>query len=188
MKKLMIVVLLILFTGCIKTLESGPDLSFEDVDTDAIYESFDKSFAFIHENFYQSTPHWYLDPDYEQCDENYACRSKNYGSLEQFRNHMIENYDLTENFTDRLIGKYANLLYDKEDGLYVVDADRGSRVNVGDRIAAELIRESDDKIIHKATYESIDLQTGKVNGSFDVNSILVLVDGRWLWDEIPDVY
>lgn len=38
----MIIVLLIQFTGCVKTFESGPDPSFDDVDIDAIYESFDK--------------------------------------------------------------------------------------------------------------------------------------------------
>ena len=66
--------------------------------------------------------------------------------------------------------------------------DRGSRINVGSRIAEELIRESDDRIIHRATYESIDVQTGKVNGSFDVDSILVLINGEWFWDDIPTVY
>jgi len=185
MRKLITLILIVLLAGCAKA-ESGPGASFEDVDIDAVYES--KSFHFVHENFYQSTPHWNLDPDYEHCDENYACKARNYDSLEQFRRHMIEDYDLTENFADSLLSRYTNYLYDKEDGLYVVDADRGSRINVGNRIAEELIRESDDKIIHRATYESIDLQTGKVNGSFDVDSILVLIDGEWLWDDIPVVY
>ena len=35
---------------------------------------------------------------------------------------------------------------------------------------------------------TIDMQTGKVNGSFDVDSILVLINGEWLWDDIPVVY
>ena len=35
---------------------------------------------------------------------------------------------------------------------------------------------------------TIDLQTGKVSGSFDVDSILVLINGEWLWDDIPVVY
>ncbi len=35
---------------------------------------------------------------------------------------------------------------------------------------------------------TIDVQTGKVNGSFDVDSILVLINGEWLWDDIPTVY
>ena len=34
----------------------------------------------------------------------------------------------------------------------------------------------------------IDVQTGKVNGSFDVDSILVRISGEWLWDDIPVVY
>ena len=35
---------------------------------------------------------------------------------------------------------------------------------------------------------TIDVQTGKVNGSFDVDSILVRINGEWLWDDIPVVY
>ena len=187
MRKLITLILIVLLAGCAK-VESGPGASFEDVDIDAIYESFQRSFSYVHYNFYYSTPHQDLDPDYEHCDENYACKARNYDSLEQFRRHMIEDYDLTENFADSLLSRYTNYLYDKEDGLYVVDADRGSRISVGNRIAEKLIRESDDRIIHRATYESIDLQTGKVNGSFDVDSILVLINGEWLWDDIPVVY
>ena len=187
MRKLITLILIVLLAGCAKA-ESGPGASFEDVDIDAIYESFNKSFHFVHENFYQSTPHWDLDPDYEKCDENHACKARNYDSLEQFRRHMIEDYDLTENFADSLLGRHAKDIYDKEDGLYVVDADRGGSADVGERIKEELIRESDDRIIHRATYESIDLQTGKVNGSFDVDSILVRINGEWLWDDIPVVY
>ena len=71
---------------------------------------------------------------------------------------------------------------------FSASSDRGGRINVGNRIAEELIRESDDKIIHRATYESIDVQTGKVNGSFDVDSILVMINGELLWDDIPVVY
>ena len=155
MRKLITLILIVLLAGCAKA-ESGPGASFEDVDIDAIYESFQRSFSFVHYNFYYSTPHQDLDPDYEHCDENYACKARNYDSLEQFRRHMIEDYDLTENFADSLLGRHAKDIYDKEDGLYVVDADRGSRINVGNRIAEELIRESDDRIVHRATYESID--------------------------------
>ena len=35
---------------------------------------------------------------------------------------------------------------------------------------------------------TVDAQTGKVNGSFDVDSILVRISGEWLWDDIPVVY
>ena len=34
----------------------------------------------------------------------------------------------------------------------------------------------------------IDINTGKVDGSFDVDSILIHLDDKWLWDEIPKVY
>ena len=71
---------------------------------------------------------------------------------------------------------------------FSASSDRGGSADVGERIKEELIRESDDKIIHRATYESIDLQTGKVNGSFDVDSMLVRINGEWLWDDIPVVY
>ena len=71
---------------------------------------------------------------------------------------------------------------------FSASSDRGGSADVGERIKEELIRESDDRIIHRATYESIDLQTGKVNGSFDVDSMLVRINGEWLWDDIPVVY
>ena len=35
---------------------------------------------------------------------------------------------------------------------------------------------------------TVDAQIGKVNGSFDVDSILVRISGEWLWDDIPVVY
>ena len=71
---------------------------------------------------------------------------------------------------------------------FSASSDRGGSADVGRRIAEELLWESDDRIIHRATYESIDLQTGKVNGSFDVDSVLVRINGEWLWDDIPMVY
>ena len=43
---------------------------------------------------------------------------------------------------------------------FSASSDRGGSADVGRRIAEELIRESDDKIIHRATYESINVQTG----------------------------
>ena len=189
MKRILLLLLILLLTGCAKTFEGNPDSSFDDVNVDEVYESFNSTFGYVHQNFYYSTPHWDLDPDYEQCDENYGCKARNYSSLEEFKDHMVNDYDLSEDFAQRLIDKYyPHYLYDKEDGLYVVDADRGSNISVGERISQELIRESDDKIILKSTYESIDVNTGKVDGSFDVDSILVLINGEWLWDDIPVVY
>ena len=43
MRKLITLILIVLLAGCAK-VESGPGASFEDVDIDAIYESFQRSF------------------------------------------------------------------------------------------------------------------------------------------------
>ena len=181
--------MVLFLAGCVKSFEGKLDSSFDDINVNDIYESFDKAFRYVHYNFYYSTPHHDLDPDYEQLDENYGCKSKNYKSLKEFKDHMINDYNLTDDFAQRLIDRYyPNYLYEKEDSLYVVIADRGSNTSVGERISKELIRESDNKIILRSTYESIDINTGKVDGSFDVDSILIHIDDKWLWDEIPKVY
>ena len=161
----------------------------EEIDVDQVYASFDRAFRYVHQNFYFSTPHWDLDPDYGHCDENYACLAKNYETLEEFKSHIMNDYDLTERFSDELINiNLGQALYEKEDGLYVIDADRGSRIDVGNEIARELVKVSDDQMILRVTYEKISIETEKVEGSFDVDNILVLVDGLYLWDNIPTVY
>ena len=47
MRKLITLILIVLLAGCAKA-ESGPGASFEDVDIDAIYESFQRSFSYVH--------------------------------------------------------------------------------------------------------------------------------------------
>ena len=153
-----------------------------------LYESLINSRSFISENFYFSTPHWDLEPDYDHCDENHACRSTKYTSMEDYKRHIMNDYDLTEDFADTLINRYPDCFYELEDGLYVVDADSGSNISVGNLREIKCIRKAEDKILLRITYERIDVHTGKISGTFNVDNVAVLVDDRWLWDDIPMIH
>ena len=183
MKKLTLIVIVFLLCGC------STSRSLDGIDIDKIYKSFDSSFSFIHENFYCSTPHWVLDPDYEHCDENHACRSNIFSSLVEFKDYMVNYYSLSQSFTDKLIKRrYPDLLYEKDDGLYVIDADSGGDFSIGKELKRRLIRQSENTIVLKVWYEFVDLTDFKVKGSFEVDNVAVLIEGQWLWDDIPEVY
>ena len=77
------------------------------------------------------------------------------------------------------------MLYEKNNELYVISAARGFDITVGEMIKSEVIKENDERIILRNTYEPIHPETNKVVGSFDIDNILVLIDGKWVWDEIP---
>lgn len=169
------------FSGCGKIIDD-PYLEQD------IYESLVNSRNYIDRNFYLSTPHWDLEPDYHHCDENYACRSTKYKSMEEFKRHIMNDYNLTEDFADALINKYPKYFYELEDGLYVTDADRGSNISVGNLREIKCIRKSEDRIILRITYERINVHTGKISGTFDVDNVAVLIDEKWLWDDIPMIH
>ena len=101
---------------------------------------------------------------------------------------MIDDYYLSKNFASRLLERSSGMLFEHDGGLYVIAANRGSDITVGNEISRSVIRESDSKIILRVTYETIDDTSGetKVLGSFDVDNVLIYEDGRWVWDDIAE--
>lgn len=107
--------------------------------------------------------------------------------MEEFKQHIMKDFNLTESFANNLINKYQDCFYELEDGLYVVDADSGSNISVGNLREIKCIRKAEDRIILRITYERIDIQTGKISGTFNVDNVAVLVEDQWPWDDIPRI-
>ena len=162
---------------------SVPALS--DVDVSDLY---DLSQPYVESNFYFGTPEPDLDPDWSTVDSNYACPSRKFSSIAEFKSHMIADYCLSENFADRLLDRMSGALYEHDGGLYVVSANRGGDITVGNEIRRDVIRESDSKIILRITHEIIDDTSGevKVLGSFAADNVLIYEDDRWVWDDIVE--
>lgn len=72
--------------------------------------------------------------------------------------------------------------------IFKEDADSGSNISVGNLREIKCIRKAEDRIILRITYERIDIQTGKISGTFNVDNVAVLVDDRWLRDDIPMIH
>ncbi len=178
--QMLILLSMFVLSGCEKIVDD-PYLEQD------LYESIISSRSYISENFYFSTPHWDLEPDYDYCDENHVCRSTKYKSMEEYKQHIMKDFNLTESFANTLINKYPDGFYELEDGLYVVDADSGSNISVGNPREIKCIRKAEDRIVFRITYERIDIQTGKISGTFNVDNVAVMVDGQWLWDDIPRI-
>ena len=181
MEKIFVLISLFLLVSC----NQANKTTTVNITDNQIYESFEKNVSFVHNNFYVSSPYFELDPDNNNCDDNYACVSKKYHSIDEFKSFIINNYELSEVFVDKLIEKSFEVLYEKNNELYVISAARGFDITVGEMIKSEVIKENDERIILRNTYETINPETNKAVGSFDVDNILVLIDGKWVWDEIP---
>jgi len=72
--------------------------------------------------------------------------------------------------------------------IFKEDADSGSNISVDNLREIKCIRKAEDRIILRITYERNDIQTGKISGTFNVDNVAVLVDDRWLWDDIPMIH
>ena len=151
-----------------------PQLSDEE-----IYSLYDQTQPYVEANFYLGTPMNDLDPDWSIVDSNYANPSLKYHSLDEFRTHMDF---LLENQTD------AGMLSEHDGGLYVVAANRGSDITVGNEIRRVVMRVGDALVTLRITYETVYDTTGehKVTGSFDADNVLLYENGRWVWDEIVE--
>ena len=163
-----------------------PSIPFiSDVD---INQLFFVSQPFVEQNFYMGSPEPALEPDWNVTDSNYANPSTKYHSIAEFKAVMKDDYYLSESFATRLLDRSSGMLFEHDGGLYVIAANRGSDITVGNEISRAVIRESDSKIILRVTYETIDDTTGeiKVLGSFDADNVLIYEDGRWVWDDIAE--
>ena len=162
-----------------------PQLSDEE-----IYSLYDQTQPYVEANFYLGTPMNDLDPDWSTVDSNYANPSLKYHSLDEFRTHMLTDYALSERFVDFLLENQtdAGMLSEHDGGLYVVAANRGSDITVGNEIRRVVMRVGDALVTLRITYETVDDTTGehKVTGSFDSDNVLLYENGRWVWDEIVE--
>ena len=166
--------------------ESVPEIP--SISDDEVYKLYDLCQPYVERNFYTGTPMDDLDADWSVMDENYGNPSRKYHTLAEFKAHILTDYPLSECFLDGLFAKVSDMLYEHDGNLYVVAANRGTDIFVGNEIERKVIRDSDDRIILRVTHESVDDTTGNntVTGSFDADNILIFENGRWVWDDIEE--
>ena len=184
-----VILLIFLFCSCdVSNKEQNGSLSSDEtiLSDDTINEMFDKSFDYVCMNFYYGTPHWDSDLDYSVIDKDAGNPSKIYHSIQEYKDHMMEDYDLSEKFVDKLLKRYPQSIYEKEGNLYIVTCDYSPRIDVGKEMNRRIIRKGDDKIILRIRYESLDPDSGIVTGSFASDNILIRLDQKWVWDDLPD--
>ena len=160
-----------------------PSISDEDV-----FKLYELSQPYVEKNFYLGTPMDDLAPDWNVTDSHYGNPSTTYHSLDVFEAYIKQEYFLSNNFADRLLDSSSSILYEHDENVYVVAANRGSNIEVGNEIKRVIIPEGDARIILRVTHETVDDTSGewKVTGSFDVDNVLIYEDGRWVWDDIAE--
>ncbi len=168
--------------------EKDPAPSIPEISDDEVYKLYDLCQPYVERNFFTGTPMDDLDADWSVMDENYGNPSRKYHTLAEFKAHVLADYPLSERFLDGLFARISDMLYEHDGNLYVVAANRGTDIFVGNEIERKVIRDSDDRIILRVTHESVDDTTGNntVTGSFDADNILIFENGRWVWDDIEE--
>ncbi|MBQ6560590.1 MAG: hypothetical protein IJL85_07165 [Erysipelotrichaceae bacterium] len=194
---LIISLVLIMLCGCGSSSSSSSGSSFSgstpagsssvpDISDSEIIRMYDKASSYVFQNFYSATPYRDLDPDYSAgMDENFAFPAKQYKTLAEFKDHIMNDYKISETFADRLLSSVSHQLYEKDSQLYIAEADGQMDQTVGNEIGREVIRQNDTTVILKVTYEKVD-DNGSATGSLVLDNVFVYKNGKWVIDSIPN--
>ncbi|MBR4462628.1 MAG: hypothetical protein IKS51_08625 [Erysipelotrichaceae bacterium] len=160
--------------------------SVPDISDSEIIRIYDKASSYVFRNFYSATPYRDLDPDYGAgMDESFAFPAKKYKTLAEFRDHIMNDYQISESFADRLLNSVSYQLYEVDGRLYIAEADGQMDQTVGNEVSREVIRQNDTKVLLRVTYEKVD-DNGSVTGSLVMDNVFVYQNGMWVVDSIPN--